>query len=107
MHFIKAGEIIKVAREKIEDDRIWQRWLVELNHMDENNFLSFEKYKEKLYELARLKGRTKEEKEKDMEIAREKARKATQLLNPKGDMGKQKKVNLKKKKKRKVTKGVK
>lgn len=106
MNFLEAGKIIKVAREKIEDNRIWQRWLVELPNMDESNFLSFEKYKEKLYELSRLKSRTKEEKKTDMEEARRKAKKAAEILNPKNDIHKQPVVKNKKKK-RNVSKGLK
>lgn len=64
--------------------------------MTQDNFISFEDYKRKVFEMARLKSRTKEEKEKEINEIREIARKAREKLNPNNDLGK-KKVSLKKK----------
>jgi lipocalin len=60
--------------------------------MDQNNFLTFEEYKGKIFEMARLKNRTKEEKEEDMRIARQKAKNALNILNKKNDIHKPKKI---------------
>lgn len=81
MHFLEAEKILKVARDKILDEFLYKRYLVELPYMDKNNFMSFEEYKQKIFELVRMQNRTKEEKEQDMEFARQKAKRAMKLLD--------------------------
>lgn len=89
MHFIEAGKIINKTREKIFDARLWERWLVELQNMDKDNFISFDEYKKKVLEYARLKTRTKKEKELEMEDCRNKAREAIKRLDPLNNFGKE------------------
>lgn len=85
MYFLDAEKIIKIARDKILEEFLYKRYLVELPYMDKNNFLSFEEYKQKIFELVRMQNRTKEEKKKDMEAAREKAKQAVKILDEKKD----------------------
>lgn len=85
MYFLDAEKIIKIARDKILEEFLYKRYLVELPYMDKNNFLSFEEYKQKIFELVRMQNRTKEEKKKDMEAAREKAKQAVKILDKKKD----------------------
>jgi len=102
MHFLEAGEIIKVARKKINEKMIWERWLVELPYMDESNFKSFEDYKRFVLELGRMANRTEEEKKADLEEARAKAKEARRRLNPNNDLHKIKPVSKNKKVKNNV-----
>jgi histidyl-tRNA synthetase len=88
MHFLDAEKILKVAKDKILEDFLYKRYLVELPLMDKNNYMSFEEYKQKIFELVRMKNRTKEEKEKDLEIARQKAKNAMKLLDKNKDFHK-------------------
>jgi histidyl-tRNA synthetase len=88
MHFLDAEKILKVAKDKILEDFLYKRYLVELPLMDKNNYMSFEEYKQKIFELVRMKNRTKEEKEKDLEIARQKAKNAMKLLDQNKDFHK-------------------
>lgn len=88
MHFLDAEKILKVAKDKILEDFLYKRYLVELPAMDKNNYMSFEEYKQKIFELVRMKNRTKEEKEKDLEMARQKAQKAMKLLDQNKDFHK-------------------
>lgn len=37
-----------MAIDKERDEKIYQRWLVELPFMEQNNFVSFDEFKEKL-----------------------------------------------------------
>ena len=88
MHFLDAEKILKVAKDKILEDFLYKRYLVELPLMDKNNYMSFEEYKQKIFEFVRMKNRTKEEKEKDLEMARQKAKKAMKLLDQNKDFHK-------------------
>lgn len=42
-------DLIKNALEKDAEDKLWQKWLAELPHMNEQTFVSFEDYKKKHY----------------------------------------------------------
>lgn len=97
MHFLEAEKILKIAREKILDEQLYQRYLVELPYMDKSNYMSFIEYKEKIFELARMQNRTKEEKENDMKYAREKAKQAIKKLDEKRDFHKEREKNQKQK----------
>lgn len=44
-----ANLIVK-AFEKEAEDKIWQKWLVELPYFEEGNFVSFDAYKDKHYQ---------------------------------------------------------
>lgn len=44
-----ANLIVK-AFEKEAEEKIWQKWLVELPYFGESNFVSFESYKDKHYQ---------------------------------------------------------
>jgi hypothetical protein len=89
MNFILAGKIIQKTREKIFDARLWERWLVELQGMDKDNFISFDDYKKKVLEYSRIKNRTQEEKEIELEECRNKAREAIKRLDPLKNFGKE------------------
>lgn len=89
MNFIEAGKIINITREKIFDARLWERWLVELQNMDKDNFISFDDYKNKVLEYSRIKNRTKEEKEIELKECRNKAKEAIKRLDPLNDFGKE------------------
>jgi hypothetical protein len=87
MNFKTAGKIIEKTREKIFDDRLWERWLVELTAMDEKTFISFEDYRKKVLEYCRLKSRTVEEKKVEFDECRKRAKEARKRLNPLKDLG--------------------
>lgn len=89
MHFLEAEKILKIARDKILDEQLYARYLVELPYMDNNNYMSYEEYKQKIFELVRMQNRTKEEKEEDMKFAREKAEKAIKILDENRDFHKE------------------
>lgn len=55
-----ANLIIKAFEKEIED-RIWQKWLVELPHMSEKTFIPFEQYKEKHFKPETTTEKTDEE----------------------------------------------
>lgn len=40
-------QLVFKAFEKEAEEKIWQKWLVELPYMDEKNFMTFERYKDK------------------------------------------------------------
>lgn len=40
--------LILKAMEKNRDDRIFQQWVVQLPHMDQDNFVSFADYKDRV-----------------------------------------------------------
>lgn len=42
-------ELIKTAYEKRAEERLWQRWLVDYSNMDQEHFMSFEDYKNKVF----------------------------------------------------------
>lgn len=42
---IDGLELIKTAYEKQSEERLWQRWLVDYQNMDNEHFISFEEYK--------------------------------------------------------------
>lgn len=87
MHYKESFKILKVAQEKIIDEKLWQRWLVELRDMDKDTFIGFEDYKDKLLNGAKIKNRSKAEKEADYAEARKIAESALKVLNPKNDVG--------------------
>lgn len=39
--------LIRKAYDMRKDDRLWDRWLVELAHMNADTFVSFDEYKQK------------------------------------------------------------
>jgi 4'-phosphopantetheinyl transferase EntD len=88
MHYKESAKILKVAEEKIIDEKLWQRWLVDLPNMDKDTFIGFEDYKNKLINSAKIKNRSKAEKEADYAEARKIAESALKILNPKNDVGK-------------------
>lgn len=45
MEFDEGIKFILKAFEKELEERLWDRWLVDYRHMDEKNFIDFEKYK--------------------------------------------------------------
>lgn len=98
MHFLEAEKVLKIARDKILDEQLYQRYLVELPYMDKNNFLSYEEYKQKIFEVVRMQNRTKEEKKEDMEKARQKARMAIKVLDKQKDFHKTREQVIKNKK---------
>lgn len=104
LHFLEAGEILKVARDKIIEQQLWEKWLAEyqLSPYSETPVKSFESYKRQIFEYARLKSRTKEEKEAEFEAIKRDAENAIRILDPHNDMVRRKvdlrkKVSLKKK----------
>lgn len=107
MHFLDAEKILKVAKDKILEDFLYKRYLVELPGMDKNNYMSFEEYKQKIFEFVRMKNRTKEEKEKDLEMARLKAKNAMKLLDKNKDFHKPRKSQKTNNQKKKVSKFIK
>ena len=58
--------------------------------------ISFDEYKEQLLETTRLKLRTPQEKEREMNISREKARKAINKIDKDGTFGNPRKYYIKK-----------
>lgn len=80
--------MIRVALEKQLDERIWQRWLIEIQGMDKDNFLNFESYKNKLLSGATIKSRSNEKVKIDFEQSRKFAQEAIRRLAPKNDVGK-------------------
>lgn len=42
-------ELIKTAYQKQAEERLWQRWLVDYSNMDQEHFMSFEDYKNKVF----------------------------------------------------------
>lgn len=42
-------DLINTAYQKDAEDRLWQQWLVDYSHMDKENFMSFENYKNKVF----------------------------------------------------------
>lgn len=106
MHFLEAEKVLKVAKDKILDEQLYQRYLVELPYMDAKNFMSYEEYKQKIFEVVRLQNRTKEDKEKDMELARNKAKEAIKKLDKQKDFHKSRE-NILKNKKQKTSKFIK
>jgi hypothetical protein len=45
---IREGfELIQTAYTKYLEDKLWQRWLVELPYMDKDHFITFDNYKKK------------------------------------------------------------
>jgi hypothetical protein len=89
MHFLEAEKILKVAYDKILEEFLYKRYLVELPYMDQNNFLTFEEYKQKIFELTRLKNRTKKEKEEDLKQSRKIAAAAIKKLDENRDFHKE------------------
>lgn len=85
MDYIESIQVLKVAYEKIEDERLWQMYLQESQHQDVGNFLQ---YKEKLIEKSKIKNRTTEQIKFDIEEAREIAKKALEVLDPRKNIGK-------------------
>lgn len=45
---IDGLELIKTAYEKQSEERLWQRWLVDYQNMDNEHFVSFEEYKDEV-----------------------------------------------------------
>jgi hypothetical protein len=88
MDYKESTMILKSAYDKIFDERIWQRWLVDIQGMDEKNYLNFYDYKEKLLNSAKYKNRSKEDRKIDYEHARKMAEIALKKCNPKNDLGK-------------------
>jgi hypothetical protein len=102
MHFYEAGLIINVTYEKLLEKQLWEKWLAELQLSPYTDQIlpNFEDYKKRIFRLAKLQNRTKEEKEKDMNKSFEIAKRAMEKLDPLNDMhliGKVKKVDLRKK----------
>jgi S-adenosylmethionine:tRNA-ribosyltransferase-isomerase (queuine synthetase) len=88
MDYKESGAMIRVALEKQLDERIWQRWLIEIQSMDQNNFLNFDSYKNKLLSGVTIKNRSKEKVKIDFEQSRKFAQEAIRRLAPKNDVGK-------------------
>lgn len=40
-------DLLKKAIEKDLEEKLWEKWLVELPHMDEKSFVPFDEYKNK------------------------------------------------------------
>ena len=59
--------LLDKAIEKDIEDKLWQKWLVELPYMDEKSFLSFDEYKEKHFKREYTQKKTDEEILKDAE----------------------------------------
>lgn len=95
MKITKAFTIIYKTRTRKEERQLWERYLVELPYME--NQVSFQEYKDKLFEMARLKSRTKDEKEAELKIIREKAKKARAKLDKNKDLHLKIKIAEKKK----------
>lgn len=70
------------------DEKLWQRWLADTQKMDNENWLGFDEYKQKLINQAQLQNRTKEERKIDFEEAKMVAEMALKKCNPKNDIGK-------------------
>jgi S-adenosylmethionine:tRNA-ribosyltransferase-isomerase (queuine synthetase) len=90
MDYKESGAMIKVALEKQLDERIWQRWLIEIQSMDKDDFLNFDSYKNKLLTGVITKSRSKEKIKIDFEQSRKFAQEAIRRLAPKNDVGKKK-----------------
>lgn len=56
-------QLIDKAREKDIEAMLWQRWLVELPQMNEENFITFDEYKKKAFKRTKQETSTKSEEE--------------------------------------------
>lgn len=66
-------DLIYKALEKELEDKLWNKWLVELQHMDEKSFISFENYKQKHFQ--------QKETEKEVEEILEDAENILKMMN--------------------------
>jgi len=65
--------LIAKAFEKETEDRLWEKWLAELPHMDKETFISFENYKQKHFQ--------KQESEKEDEEILQDAENILKMMN--------------------------
>lgn len=86
MHFIDALKLFNKTEESEIDEKLWEQWLVEWQHMTKENFENFNTYKEKRIKLSKLSSRTKEAKNNDINNSRKIANEAMRRLNPKNDL---------------------
>ena len=60
-------DLLNKAIEQDIEDKLWQKWLVELPYMDEKTFLSFDEYKDKHFKQKETQKMSDEEVLKDAE----------------------------------------
>ena len=87
MDYNESSLIIKSAQEKLLDEKIWQRWLIDIQGMDDNNFLGFDEYKKQLFKKAEIMSKTDERRNIDFIEAEKKAQMALEKLNKNNDLG--------------------
>ena len=60
-------DLIGKAQEKDVEDTLWQKWLVEIQNMDKESFVPFDKYKEQHMEKKHEETRSEQEVLEDAE----------------------------------------
>lgn len=103
MSLKRSGVIINAGKEKELDKMIWQKWLVEIQKMDKDNFIPFEEYKKMMTKPVSLNtgenGKQPGKNIIDMDKLRKNADRIRKKLDPKNDLhlkkGKKKKRMIK------------